>query len=186
MSAEEVLKTAEAKMGKALEVLKDDLAGIRTGRASTGLVSNVRVDYHGVPVPLNQIASISVPEARMLVIQPWEKDMVSAIEKAIMKSDLGINPASDGNVVRLVIPQLTEERRNDLVKMVRRRVEEAKVAVRNVRRDGVEKLRHLKDSKELSEDQQKREMHRLQQITDGFIDEMDQVAKGKEGELMEF
>jgi ribosome recycling factor len=186
MSAEEVLKTAEAKMAKALEVLKDDVASIRTGRASTGLVSNIRVDYHGVPVPLNQIASISTPEARLLVIQPWEKDILPSIEKAIMKSDLGINPANDGNVVRLVIPQLTEERRNDLVKMVRRRVEEGKVAVRNVRRDGVEKLRQLKDAKDLSEDQQKREMHRLQQITDGFVDEIDLVAKGKEAELMEF
>jgi len=186
MSAEEVLKTAEAKMGKALDVLKDDVAGIRTGRASAGLVSNIRVDYHGVPVPLNQIASISAPEARLLIIQPWEKDILPSIEKAIMKSDLGINPSSDGNVVRLAIPQLTEERRNDLVKMVRRRVEEGKVAVRNVRRDGVDRLRQLKDAKDLSEDQQKREMQRLQQITDRFVEEIDRVAKSKEAELMEF
>ena len=186
MSAEDVLKNAEGKMGKAVEVLRDDLAGIRTGRASAGLVNNVRVDYHGVPVPLNQVASISVPDARMVVIQPWERDILPSIEKAILKSDLGINPTNDGNVVRLVIPQLTEERRNDLVKMVRRRTEEGKVAVRNVRREGVEKLRQLKDAKELSEDEQKRAMNRLQQITDGFTDEIDQVAKGKEAELREF
>ena len=186
MSAEDALKTAEGKMGKAVEVLRDDLAGIRTGRASAALVNNVRVDYHGVPVPLNQVASISVPDARLVVIQPWERDILPSIEKAILKSDLGINPTNDGNVVRLAIPQLTEERRNELVKMVRRRVEDGKVAVRNVRREGVEKLRQLKDTKELSEDEQKRATNRLQQITDGFIGEIDQVAKGKESELMEF
>lgn len=185
MSADEVLRNAEVRMAKAIELVKEDLAGIRTGRANPGLVSNVRVDYHGVPMPLNQIASISVPEARMLVIQPWEKDMLPSIEKAILKSDLGINPTNDGNVVRLAIPQLTEERRNEMVKMVRRRVEEGKVAVRNVRRDGVEKLRQLKDSKELSEDEQKRTMNRLQQITDNSTGEIDQIAKGKEAELME-
>jgi ribosome recycling factor len=185
MSADEVLKNAEAKMAKAIEVVKEDLAGIRTGRASAGLVSNVRVDYHGVPMPLNQISSISVPEARLLVIQPWERDMLPSIEKAILRSDLGINPTNDGSVVRLAIPQLTEERRSEMVKMVRRRVEEGKVAVRNVRRDGVEKLRHLKDSKELSEDEQKRMMNRLQQITDGCTGEIDRVAEGKEAELME-
>ncbi len=185
MSADEVLKNADVKMAKAIEVVKEDLAGIRTGRASAGLLSNVRVDYHGVPMPLNQIASISVPEARMIVIQPWERDMLPSIEKAILRSDLGINPTNDGSVVRLVIPQLTEERRNELVKMVRRRVEEGKVAVRNVRRDGVEKLRQLKDSKELSEDEQKRMMNRLQQITDSCTGEIDRVAEGKEAELLE-
>jgi len=185
MSADEVLRNAEGKMAKAIEVVKEDLAGIRTGRASAGLVNHVRVDYHGVPMPLNQISSISVPEARMLVIQPWERDMLPSIEKAILKSDLGINPSNDGNVVRLAIPQLTEERRNELVKMVRRRVEEGKVSVRNVRRDGVEKLRHMKDSKEMSEDEQKRMMNRLQQITDSSTGEIDQIAKGKEAELME-
>ena len=185
MSAEDVLQTAEAKMSKAVEILKDDLASIRTGRASPGLVSNIKIEYHGVPVPLNQIAGISVPEARMLVIQPWERDILPSIEKAILKSDLGVNPSSDGNVIRLAIPQLTEERRNQLVKMVRKRVEEGKVAVRNVRRDGLEKLRELKDNKELSEDEQKRAMNTLQQITDKSTDDIDQVAKGKEAELLE-
>jgi len=186
MSEEDVLQSAEGRMRKAIGVLKDDLAAIRTGRASPGLVSNIRVDYHGVPVPVNQIASITVPEASMLVIQPWERDILPSIEKAILKSDLGLTPTNDGNVIRLVIPQLTEERRNQLVKMVGKRVEEGKVAVRNARREGLEKLRKLKDSKELSEDEQKRALGRLQQITDRFIEETDQIAKGKESELLEF
>ena len=186
MSEEDVLLSAEGRMRKAIGVVKDDLAAIRTGRASPGLVNNIRVDYHGVPVPVNQIASITVPEASMLVIQPWERDILPSIEKAILKSDLGLTPTNDGNVIRLVIPQLTEERRNQLVKMVGKRVEEGKVAVRNVRREGLEKLRKLKDSKELSEDEQKRALGRLQQITDRFIEEIAQISKGKESELLEF
>ena len=186
MSAEDVLLGAEGKMRKAVEVLHEDLAGIRTGRASPGLVSNIRVDYHGVPVPLNQIAGVSVPDARMVVIQPWERDVLPSIEKAILKSDLGLNPSSDGNVIRLASPQLTEERRNQLVKMVRKRVEDGKVAVRNVRREGLERLRELKEGKELSEDEQKRALGRLQQITDSHTDEIDGIAKDKEAELLEF
>ena len=186
MSAEDVLLSADGKMHKAVEVLKDDLAAIRTGRASPGLVKNIRVDDHGVPVPLNQIASISVPEARMIVIQPWEREVSSSIEKAILKSALGLNPINDGNVIRLAIPELTEERRNQLVKMVRKRAEEGKVSVRNVRRDGLERLRELKDNKEMSEDEQKRALGQLQQLTDGFIGEIDQIAKEKEAELLEF
>lgn len=186
MSAEDVLLSADGKMHKAVEVLKDDLAAIRTGRATPGLLKNIRVDYHGVPVPLNQIASITVPEARMLVVQPWERDILPGIEKAILKSALGLNPSSDGNVIRLTIPELTEERRNQLVKMVRSRVEEGKVAVRNMRREGLEKLRGLKDDKELSEDEQKRALGQLQQLTDRFTDLIDQIAKEKEAELLEF
>jgi len=185
MSEDDILLGAEGKMRKAVEVLKDDLAAIRTGRASPGLVNHIRVDYHGVPVPLNQIASISVPDARMLVIQPWERDVLPSIEKAILKSDLGLNPTNDGNVVRLAIPQLTEERRNQLVKMVRKRVEEGKVAVRNVRREGLEKLRELRENKEMSEDEQKRALGRLQQVTDRFTEDIDQIASDKEAELLE-
>jgi len=185
MSEDDILLGAEGKMRKAMEVLKDDLAAIRTGRASPGLVNHIRVDYHGVPVPLNQIASISVPDARMLVIQPWERDVLPSIEKAILKSDLGLNPTNDGNVVRLAIPQLTEERRNQLVKMVRKRVEEGKVAVRNVRREGLEKLRELRENKEMSEDEQKRALGRLQQVTDRFTEDIDQIASDKEAELLE-
>ncbi len=186
MSEDDVLLGAEGKMRKAVEVLKEDLAAIRTGRASPGLVNHIRVDYHGVPVPLNQIAGISIPDARMLVIQPWEREILPSIEKAILKSDLGLNPTTDGNVVRLAIPQLTEERRNQLVKMVRKRVEEGKVSVRNMRREGLEKLRELKENKEMSEDEQKRALSRLQQVTDRFIEDIDQIAKDKEAELLEF
>jgi ribosome recycling factor len=186
MSGDEVLQTAEAKMQKAIEALRNELSTIRTGRASPSLVEHIRVDYHGVAMPLNQIASISTPEARLIVIQPWERQILGDIEKAILKSDLGLNPNSDGNVIRLNIPQLTEERRSQLVKVVRRRVEEGRVSVRNVRREAMEKLRSLKDSKEMSEDEQKRAMGRLQQITDGFIEKTDQVAKDKEAELLEF
>ena len=185
MNAEDILITVEGKMRKAVDVLKEELATIRTGRASPGLLSNIRVDYHGVPMPINQIASISVPEARMLVIQPWERDILPAIDKAILKSDLGLNPSNDGSIIRLTIPELTEERRIQLVKSVRKRIEEGKVAVRNVRRDGLEKSRELKDSKELSEDEQKRLAGQLQQITDRFTDEIDNVGKGKEAELLE-
>ena len=186
MSSNETIKNAENKMGKAIDALKSELGSIRSGRASPALVENVKVDYHGVPVPINQVASISAPEARLIIIQPWERQILGSIEKAILKSDLGLNPNNDGNVIRLVIPQLTEERRNQLIKVVRRRVEDGRVAVRNIRREAMEKLRKLKDNKELSEDEQKRAMDRLQQITDNFIKNIDQMAKNKEAELLEF
>lgn len=186
MSGDDVLRGADTKMQKATEVLRNELSTIRTGRASPSLIEHVRVDYHGVPMPLNQIANISAPEARLLVIQPWERQILSNVEKAILKSDLGLNPNNDGNVIRLVIPQLTEERRTQLVKVVRRRVEEGRVAVRNIRREALEKLRELKEKKEMSEDEQKRAMSRLQQITDGFIESIEQIAKDKESELLEF
>jgi len=186
MGIEEVLYNAENKMRTAVKVLGDDLAAIRTGRAQSGIVDHIRVDYHGVPVPLNQVASVTVPDARMIIIQPWERDVLPGIEKAILKSELGLTPASDGNVIRLVIPQLTEERRNQLVKMVRKRVEEGKVAVRNVRREGLEGLRELKDDKAISEDEQKRALNQLQQLTDKHIEEIDKMAKAKETELLEF
>lgn len=186
MSGDEVLQVADSKMEKAIEALKSELATIRTGRASPSLVEHIKVDYHGVAMPLNQVASISTPEARLIVIQPWERQVLTNIEKAILKSDIGLNPNNDGNVIRLVIPQLTEERRTQLVKMVRARIEDGRVSVRNVRREAMEKLRSLKEDKEMSEDEQKRAMGRLQQVTDGFIVRIDQVAKDKETELLEF
>lgn len=186
MSSEETLKNAEIKMQKAIDFLKVELGSVRSGRANPGLVENIKVDYHGVLMPLNQVASISTPEARLIIIQPWERQILGGIEKAILKSDLGLNPNNDGNVIRLAIPQLTEERRNQLIKVVRRRVEEGRVGVRNIRREGMEKLRKLKESKELSEDEQKRAMDRLQHITDDFIKEVDRIAKNKESELLEF
>ena len=186
MSSEEVFGSADAKMRKAVEVLKHELATIRTGRAHPGLVEHIMVDYHGTPVPLNQIAGIGIPEARLLVIQPWDKQVLPNVEKAILKSDLGLTPNNDGNIIRLAIPQLTEEMRSQLVKVVRKRVEDGRVAVRNVRRDAVEGLRKLKENKEMSEDEQKRAMIRLQQLTDKFIEEIDRIAKSKEAELLEF
>ena len=186
MSGEDVLLGADTKMRKAVEVLKHELSTIRTERAHHGLVEHIMVDYHGTPVPLNQIAGIGIPEARLIVIQPWDKQILPNVEKAILKSDLGLTPNNDGNVIRLAVPQLTEERRGQLVKVVRKRVEDGRVAVRNVRRDAVEGLRKLKESKEMSEDEQKRAMTRLQQLTDKFIEEIDKVAKSKENELMEF
>ncbi|OGO01284.1 MAG: ribosome recycling factor [Chloroflexi bacterium RBG_13_52_14] len=186
MSGESVLLNADAKMRKAVDVLKHELSTVRTGRAHPGLVEHIMVDYHGTPVPLNQIAGISVPEARLLVIQPWDKSVLPNVEKAILKSDLGLNPHNDGNIIRLAIPQLTEERRTQLVKMVRKKVEDGKVAVRNVRRDALEGLRKLKDDKEMTEDEQKRALGRLQQLTDKFVEEIDRIAKAKESELMEF
>ncbi len=186
MSGDEVLQAADSKMEKAIEALKSELATIRTGRASPSLVEHIKVDYHGVAMPLNQVGSIATPEARLIVIQPWDRQILGSIEKAILKSDIGLNPNNDGNVIRLVIPQLTEERRTQLVKMVRGRIEDGRVSVRNVRREAMEKLRSLKDDKEMSEDDQKRAMGRLQQVTDGFIGRIDQAAKDKEAELLEF
>jgi ribosome recycling factor len=181
----EFLSNAEVKMGKTVEVLQRELATIRTGRASPALVEQIRVDYYGVPTPLGQMATISVPEARLLLIQPWDKGSLSSIEKAILKSGLGLNPANDGDVIRLSIPQLTEERRRELVRVVRKRVEEGRVAIRNVRRETMEQLRDLTRNKEISEDEQKRALELLQKLTDRFIEESDSIARDKEAEVLE-
>ncbi|RLC72626.1 MAG: ribosome recycling factor [Chloroflexi bacterium] len=185
MEIPEVLSKAEAKMSKAVEILERELLGLRTGRASPALVENIRADYYGVPTPIKELASIAVPEARLLVIQPWDKNALPAIEKAILKSELGITPSNDGNVIRLVIPQLTEERRRDLVKLVRKRVEEGKVAIRNVRREALEKIRLAEKEKEISEDEARRFQDKLQKLTDGFIEDMDRLGRNKEAEIME-
>lgn len=176
---------AERRMQKAVETLKSDLAAIRTGRASSALVERIQVDYYGTPTPINQVASISVPEARLLVIQPWDRKMLSDIEKAIQKSDLGINPNNDGQVIRLNIPPMTEERRRDLVKSLHKKMDEHKIAIRNVRRDVQDKLRDREKKKEVSEDELKRSTERLQKLTDRYIDEMDKVGKSKEQEILE-
>ncbi len=149
----ETLADAEERMGKAVEALRRELVTIRTGRASPGLVEHLRVDYYGTPTPLRQLASISVPEARLLTIQPWDKGAMESIEKTILKSDLGLNPSNDGTIIRLVIPQLTEERRKELVRVVHKKVEDGRVAIRNVRRDAHEMLRDLMREKEISEDE---------------------------------
>ncbi len=180
-----ILAQADEKMVKAAENLDRELAGIRTGRASPALVEHLRVDYHGVPTPLNQLAGITTPEPRLITIQPWDRATVGAIEKAILKSDLGLNPANDGRVIRLPIPQLTEERRKELVRMVRKRVEEGRVTVRNLRRDTMEELRARERKGEIAEDDHKRAQERLQQLTDGFIAQLNSLGEDKEAELME-
>ena len=181
----DVLDAAEKKMIKAGEVMAHDLGSLRTGRASPGLVENIKVDYYGTPTPLNQVASISAPEVRLLIIQPWDKQAIPAIEKALQKSDLGLNPANDGTVLRLMIPQLTEERRKDLVKLVKKRVEEGRIAIRNVRREALEKLREMQKSKEISEDDQKRAEKDLQDLTDKYVEKASQMGKDKEQEVLE-
>ncbi len=176
---------AERRMQKAVEALKQDVTSIRTGRASSALIERITVDYYGTPTPINQVASISIPEARLLVIQPWDRKMLIDIEKAIQKSDLGINPNNDGQVIRLAIPPLNEERRRDMVKTLHKKLDEHKVAIRNVRRDAQDKLRDREKKKEVSEDELKRSNERLQKLTDRYIDEMDKVGKTKELEILE-
>lgn len=176
---------AERRMQRAVEALKQDIASIRTGRASSALIERITVDYYGTPTPINQVASISIPEARLLVIQPWDRKMLVDIEKAIQKSDLGINPNNDGQVIRLAIPPLNEERRREMVKTLHKKLDEHKVAIRNVRRDAQDKLRDREKKKEVSEDELKRSTERLQKLTDRFIDDMDKVGKTKELEILE-
>ncbi len=165
--------------------LRKELATLRTGRATPALVEHIRVDYAGVPTPLNQIAGISVPEASLIVIQPWDKSSIREIEKAILKSDLGFNPTNDGNVIRIGIPPLSEERRQELIRVVRKRIEERKVTVRNLRHEVMNDLKTLEKDKEISEDEHKRALNQLQKLTDVHIAEIDQVGQGKEKELLE-
>ncbi|MFH0846451.1 MAG: ribosome recycling factor [Chloroflexota bacterium] len=179
------LLNTEKKMKASIEGLKTDLSTIRTGRASPALVAHLRVDYAGVPTPLNQMAGISAPEARLIVIQPWDKSTLREIEKTILKSELGLNPLSDGNVIRLAIPPLSEERRQELVRLVRRKLEERKVIIRNLRQDGMKEIRQQEKDKEVSQDVAKRTQEQLQKLTDAIIAEVDRVGKDKEMELSE-
>lgn len=182
---DDVLSEANAKMGKTIEALRRELGTIRTGRASPALVDHIKVDYYGTPMSLKEMATISAPEARLLLLQPWDRKALSSIEKAILKSDLGLNPSSDGNVIRIRIPPLSEERRRELVKAVHKRAEEGRVALRNVRRNALEELRELERKKEISEDDRNRAQERLQQLTDSFIAEVDRATEDKEAELLE-
>jgi ribosome recycling factor len=184
MSAE-VIASTERKMARAVEVLERDLAGVRTGRASTALVERLLIDYYGTPTPLNQLAGLSVPEPHQILIQPWDRSVLSAIEKAILKSDLGLTPAVDGSVVRLTVPPLTEERRRELVRLVHKRVEEARVEIRNLRREAAEVLRREERDGELSADEARRELEILQRLTDRFIAEVDRLGSHKEQEVLE-
>jgi len=180
-----ILRNTEEKMRASADGLKRELATIRTGHATPALIEHIKVEYASVPTPLNQIAGISAPEARLLVIQPWDKSSIPDIEKAILKSDLGLNPTISGNLIRLNIPPLSEERRRELTKVVRKRVEERKIAIRNIRRDAVSELKELEKNKDISQDENKRALDQLQKLTDRFIVDIEQIGRDKEAELME-
>jgi ribosome recycling factor len=181
----EILTEAERKMARAIEVMERDLQGVRTGRASTALVERIQVDYYGTPTPLNQLAGISVPESHQIVIQPWDRSVLTAIEKAIIKSDIGLVPNVDGTVVRLNIPQLTEERRKDLVRVVHKRMEEARVEIRNLRREAADALKKEERDGVLGADEIHRELEALQRVTDRCIADVDRVGGHKEQEVLE-
>lgn len=181
----DMLGELDVRMSKTLEVLQSDLMTIRTGRASPALVERLQVEYYGAMTPLNQLASISVPEPRQLAIRPWDATALSAVEKAILKSDLGLTPQSDGKLIRLTIPRLTEERRRELVKVVQRRVEEGKVALRNLRRDAIEDLRQFEKEKLVTEDEFHKGREQIQELTDKFAADMDELGKRKEADILE-
>jgi len=181
----DVKSNASAGMAKALESFKRDLSKVRTGRASLSLLDDIKVDYYGTPTPLNQVGSMAVPEPRLITIQPWEKNLIGDIEKAILKADLGLNPSSDGQVIRLVFPPLTEERRKEMVKQVKRMGEDAKVGIRSVRREANDTLKKLEKDKDITEDEQKRGEKEIQDLTDDYVARVDKVIEEKEKDLME-
>jgi ribosome recycling factor len=182
---DDALRDAEHRMQSAVTALDRDLNTVRTGRARPALVEAVKVDYYGTLTPLNQMATINAPEPRLLTIQPWDKSQLGAIEKAIQKSDLGLNPANDGNIIRLAVPALTEDRRKELVKVVHKKIEEGRVSVRNVRRDCLDHLRKAQHDKEISDDEERRAQDRLQKLTDRYVGEIDKHGQAKEQELLE-
>src|SRR5512134_1401048 len=184
MTIAEVKKTAEHKMHKSLEALKVEFSHVRTGRAHTGLLDDIRVDYYGSEMPISQVANVGLADARTITIQPWDKKMVPAIEKAIRDSDLGVNPATAGDVIRLPMPPLTEERRRELTKVVKHEAENARVAVRNIRRDAIHQLKELLKEKKISEDDERRAEDEVQKLTDRSIADIDKVLGQKEAELM--
>jgi ribosome recycling factor len=181
----EVIVAADHKMARAVEVMERDLGSIRTGRASTGLVERLHIDYYGTQTPLNQLAGISVPEPHQIVIQPWDRSALGAIERAITKSDIGLTPNVDGNVVRLNIPALTEERRHDLVRQVHKRMEDARVEIRNLRRDAADQLKKLEREGEVGTDESHKLLDVLQKTTDRHVDEVDRIGAAKEQEVLE-
>jgi len=180
----DIKKNAEQKMNKSLETLKADFGKVRTGRAHTGILDHVTVDYYGNPTPINQVANLTLVDARTIGVQPWEKNMVGQVEKAIRDADLGLNPATNGDLIRVPMPMLTEERRRDLIKVVKNEAENAKVAVRNVRRDANEQLKKLLKEKEVSEDEERRAQEDVQKLTDRFVAEIDKALQSKEADLM--
>ena len=186
MTVQAIVADVEARMQGALDVLAREFAGVRTGRASTGLLEGIRVDYYGTPTPVPQMASLSVPDPKTLLIQPWDGAALPAIEKAIMKSDIGLTPINDGKVIRLTMPPLTEERRKQLAKAVGKLAEDARVAVRNIRREANEKLKAMEKEKKISEDEAHRGHEQVQKITDKFIRLVDELLKKKEAEILAF
>ncbi len=183
---ESTYKETKDRMGKSITALKNELKRIRTGRASLSLLDGVRADYYGTPTPLNQMASLSVPESRLITIQPWDVSAIKEIEKAILKSDLGLTPSSDGKIIRITVPPLTEERRKELVKLVNKTCEEYKVAIRNIRRDSNDFLKGMKKEGEISEDDAYKAQEEIQKITDDYVQKIDDLYKEKEKEILEF
>ena len=181
----DILHNTEEKIRASIEAFRKELATIRTGHATPALVEHIKVEYAGIPTPLNQVAGIFAPEARLLVIHPWDKSSISAIEKAILKSDLGLNPSSDGNVIRISVPLLSEERREELIKVVWKRVEERRVVVRNLRHEAVDALKGLEKNKDISQDEYKRALDQQQKLVEHFMSEIEQVGRDKEAELLE-
>ena len=181
----ELLKNTEEKMGKSIDALEREYKAVRAGRANAGVLDRVMVDYYGVPTPIQQMAAVSVPEARTLLIAPWDKSTLKDIEKAILTSEIGINPQNDGTSIRLNFPPLTEERRKEIVKDIRKKGEDAKVAVRNQRRDALDKLKSLKKSNAITEDDESNGEKKIQNLTDKFCKEIDEIASNKEKEIME-
>ena len=182
--ATDVMDNAKERMNKTISVLQQELGGLRAGRANPQVLDRILVDYYGSPTPINQLGNISVPEPRMLVIAPWDGKLIPAIEKALQKSELGINPANDGKVIRLVFPELTEERRKDLVKVVRKKGEESKVAIRAIRRDANEQIKAQKKNNELTEEDQKHLEEKIQKLTDELIRDIDRIIAEKEKEIL--
>ncbi|MDO4369711.1 MAG: ribosome recycling factor [Clostridia bacterium] len=182
---QDVIKAAADKMDKTIAVIQKDLSTLRAGRANPQILDKITVDYYGTPTALNQVGNISSPEPRLLVIAPWEASMITPIEKAIQKSDIGINPSNDGKVIRLLVPELTAERRKDLCKQVKKRIEDGKVAIRAIRRDSMEALKKMKKDSEITEDDQKNAEKELQKVTDAHIEQIDKVGTAKEKEIME-
>jgi len=185
MEIQELLTREEGRMDKTIEALKHEFASIRTGRASTALLDKVMVDYYGTPSPINQVANVTAPEPRLILVKPWEKSMIGPIEKAVLQSDLGLNPSNDGDTIRLAIPQLTEERRKELVKVVSKKAEEAKVAVRNIRRDTNDALKKEEKAKTITEDDAKQGQDKIQKLTDKKIKVIDDLKDKKEKDVLE-
>ena len=185
LTPQKVLDEVERKMARSIDALKRELNTLRTGRATPSLIENISVDYYGVPTPLKQIASISAPDARAIMVQPWDKQSLREIEKSLMKSDMGFNPSNDGNVITVPIPPLNQERRQDMVRLLKRKLEEGKVSVRNVRREGLENLRKLEKDKAISQDENRRAQDQLQKTTDSHTKTVDEVGAAKETEIMQ-